>query len=478
MISRRAFYAGMAGAFVAAGTGVFLRFFHRRDAQPEAGGCFGVSPRKDPAAWKAIEHQRTEVTEFPLHPIEGQRYLFDAAGKPFLIVGDSAWSLLTQLTTEDAELYLNDRQDKGFNTILVNLLEHKFADFAPRNVYGDGPFIKDGDFATVNERYFDHAELVLRNATKKGFLVLLAPAYTGAEGGDEGWYREMSACGPDKLRDFGRYVGKRFGDFKNIIWVDVGDYNPPDKRLSQAVVEGIREILPDSLHTAHNAPGMHGLGYWSANEIPIAIDTLYTYAPVAAEALVLARNRKTPYFLVESMYENEREGTPLRTRIQAWQAVLSGAAGQVFGNNPIWYFNASALKTQPMRWTAALNSPGTLGISHLRDFLFSLPWYTMEPDASRQVVVEGALDGHFQAVSARSTDGKFAIVYLPSPRPLVIDLSEFSGNDVVARWFDPADGQFLKLDSAPQPASGKREFKVPDCSLEGDWVLLISATAL
>src|SRR5205814_995556 len=98
--------------------------------------------------------------------------------------------------------------------------------------------------------------------------------------------------------------------------------------------------------------------------------------------------------------------------IQAWQAVLSGAAGQVFGNNPIWCFNASAVKPQPMQWKAALDSPGALSMSHLRNFLFSLAWFTMEPDRDRQLLVDGALHGHFQAVAAYSPDGKFGIVYL------------------------------------------------------------------
>ncbi|HEX3358492.1 MAG TPA: DUF4038 domain-containing protein, partial [Tepidisphaeraceae bacterium] len=463
------------GAFVAAGGAIFLRLFPRTEAQPEAGKCFPIVPKSDTTKWKSIEYQSVAPTAFPLHPVKGQRYLVDAAGRPFLIVGDSAWSLLTQLTIEDAELYVRDRRAKGFNAVLVSLLEHKFTDDAPRNVYGDGPFKQAGEFSTPNERYFDHVERVLHIAAQKGFLVLLAPAYTGAGGSDEGWYGEMKACGPNKLRDFGRYVGKRFKDFKNIVWVNAGDYNPPDKKLSQAVAEGIREMLPDSIHTAHNGPGMHGLGYWSASEIPISIDTLYTYAPVAAEALRLAGNRQTPYFLIESRYENESEGTPLRIRIQAWQAVLSGAAGQVFGNNPIWYFNASAIKPQPMQWKAALNSPGALSISHLRNFLFSLPWSTLEPDRDRKLIVGGALSGHFQAVAACSTDGKFAIVYLPSPRPFAVDMNQFAGDYVAARWFDPADGQFLNSDNEHLRATGRQEFNVPGCSRDGDWVLLLSA---
>ncbi len=269
MINRRTLYVWLgAGVVASALGGVFFRHFRRTEARAAAGKCAGVAPKTDATKWKPIEHRSVAPTVFPLHPVEGQRYLVDAADRPFLIVGDSAWSLLTQLSTEDAELYLSDRQSKGFNTLLVNLLEHKFADNAPRNAYGDGPFRQDDDFSTADDSYFDHAEQVLRSAGQKGFLVLLAPAYTGAGGGDDGWYRAMEASGLDKLRDYGRYVGKRFKDFKNIIWVHVGDFNPPNKTLSQAVADGIREILPQSLHTAHNGPGMHGLGYWSASEIP------------------------------------------------------------------------------------------------------------------------------------------------------------------------------------------------------------------
>jgi hypothetical protein len=475
-LSRRTFYAWLAaGGVVAAGGGVVYRRFRTREVQPEAGSCSAIAPKADTTKWKPIERKNSTPTVFPLHPVEGRRFLLDEVGRPFLIVGDSAWSLLTQLSSEDAGRYLSDRQAKGFNTILVNLLEHKYADNAPRNVYGDGPFKIDGDFSAPNDRYFDYVERVLRDAAQKEFLVLLAPAYTGAGGGDEGWYRDMKASGLDKLRSYGRYVGNRFKNFKNIIWVHVGDFNPPNKKLSQAVAEGIREMLPNSLHTAHNGPGMHGLGYWSASEIPIGIDTLYTYAPVGAEAVLLAENRKMPFFLIESRYENERDGTPLRTRIQAWQAVLSGAAGQVFGNSPIWYFNAKAGDPQPMQWTTALDSPGALGISHLRNFLCSLPWFTLEPDSDRKLLVAGALDGHFQAVAARSTDGKFAIIYLPSPRPFAVDTKQIAGDYVIGRWFDPAAGEFFDMDLKPQSTSRRQEFNVPGCSRQGDWVLLLSA---
>jgi hypothetical protein len=192
--------------------------------------------------------------------------------------------------------------------------------------------------------------------------------------------------------------------------------------------------------------------------------------------LVLAENRKTPYFLIESLYENEGAGTPLRTRIQAWQAVLSGAAGQIFGNNPIWYFNASVVKPQPMQWIAALDSPGAISMSHLRNLLASLPWYALEPDSNGKLLVGGALRGHFQAVAALALDRSFGIVYLPSSRPVSIELTQFAGEYVEVRWFDPASGQFLASGRKRLPTSGRQEFRISDCSRDGDWLLLLTAT--
>ena len=73
---------------------------------------------------------------FPLAVRPGERYLDDAEGRPFLIHGDTAWSLIADLTREDVDLYLRDRRARGFNTLLVNLIESRFATNAPANAYG------------------------------------------------------------------------------------------------------------------------------------------------------------------------------------------------------------------------------------------------------------------------------------------------------------------------------------------------------
>src|SRR5262245_13418543 len=96
---------------------------------------------------------------FPLKAHASQRYLVDQRNDPFLIQGEAPWSLIVALTTNEVNLYLADRRAKGVNALVVNLIEHQYDGGdnpfgAPKNRYGQGPFLTAGDFATPNEAYF------------------------------------------------------------------------------------------------------------------------------------------------------------------------------------------------------------------------------------------------------------------------------------------------------------------------------------
>jgi len=190
---------------------------------------------------------------YPVRTAPNHRYVVDQTGHPFLIQGDAPWSLISGLTKEEAELYLEDRRRKGFNSIIVNLIEHKF--HGPVNRYGQAPFLVPGDFSTPNEAYFGHADWVIRKAGEKGIQVFLAPIYLGYIGTDEGWVEEALANGPAKCRAWGRYVGKRYAGFDNLVWLIGGDRNPAGARDHvNAVAAGIKETDNRHLLTAHCHP--------------------------------------------------------------------------------------------------------------------------------------------------------------------------------------------------------------------------------
>ncbi|WP_164923933.1 DUF4038 domain-containing protein [Sinorhizobium fredii] len=416
---------------------------------------------------------------FPLGVRPGKRHLEDASGRPFFMQGDTAWSLVVQLTREDAERYLRDRKARGFNTILVNLIEHRFATGAPANAYGERPFLRDGDYATPNEAYFEHADWVLEKACELGFLVLLTPSYVGNGGGPEGWYQEMEDSGAESMRDYGRFLGRRYGDYNNLVWVQGGDYNPPDKDLIRALVEGIKENDPDALHTAHGSPGSPALEHWSG-EPWLAINNVYTYGPVHSAALSeYGRKEAMPFFLMESAYENEHDASEHRLRMQAYQAVLSGAMGHIFGNNPIWHFDGPGLYPAPVSWQKSLDSRGARSMTLLLKVMSSLKWWLLEPDVANTLLVEGRGSEKARAVAARAGDGSFALVYLPTSRSITLDLSRLAGSGIEARWIDPSSGRSRPAEGSPFEPN-RQTLKPAPTNEAGftDWVLELRSQAM
>ncbi len=408
---------------------------------------------------------------FPLHVESGKRYLVDAKGNPFLLQGDAAWSLIAQLTNAEAEQYLEDRRQKGFNTVLVDLISHEFAANAPNNAYGDAPFLTPGDFSTPNEAYFAHAAYVINLAAQKGILVLLTPAFMGFGGGSQGWYSEMTANGPTKLRDYGTYLANRFRSYDNILWVEGGDYNPPDLDLLRAIPNAIRAVEPKWLHNFNGARGTSALAFLGDGEPWLDVNDIYTESgDVVPSAFQEYERSQMPFFLVEAQYEGEGGADEATVRQQAYQAVLSGAMGQIMGNNPVWLFGSG--------WQQALDSPGARTLSYLPALLAHRAWWTMEPDTNHTVLTTGVNAGGDQAATARATGGSFVLAYLPFTRPVTVDLAQLSGPNVVARWYDPTNGTFASVDGSPFPASGLRVFPSAGANSRGfhDWVLVLDSS--
>lgn len=423
---------------------------------------------------------------FPLTVQPGKRYLVDAGGKPFLVNGDTAWSLIAQLTRHEVERYLEDRRARGFNTILVSLIENHYSANPPANAYGQRPFHDQqffsllpfwrvADYTAPDESYFAYADWVLRRAAEKGLLVLLAPSYTGCC--SDGWYDVMVANGPDRLHQYGEYLGRRYSSYTNIVWVHAGDSNPPRKDLVRAIAEGIRKHDPRALHTAHGGQSA-AIDYWHG-EPWLQVNTVYTYGPVYTAVLEqYTRPEILPFFLIESAYENEHEATEQRLRTQAYHAVLSGAAGQVFGNNPIWHFDSPNHWPAPETWQEALGSRGAQSMTHLNDLLTGLRWWELQPDEKNTLLTEGVGSDGDRAVAALSSDRSFAVLYVPSSRDISVNLGQLAGPHIDAHWYDPAAGSIPTVSGSPFPASGSRRLRpatVTNSSGFEDWVLILKA---
>jgi hypothetical protein len=412
------------------------------------------------------------IGTYPLRKLTGARYLLDQAGNPFLIQGDSAWSLIANTTYEDALVYLDDRKARGFNTIVVNLVEHHFSSNPPKNVYGDAPFLVTGDISTPNEAYFARADAVIRAAGDRGIQVLLFPLYLGDNGGGEGWWAELSSSGAAKATAYGTFVGSRYASFPGIFWVMGGDYTPPDgasgKGLVEAMANAIKASDPNHLMTEHGSSWRTASLADYAGQPWLDVDAVYTRETAGAIGPdVLGQYTRAdwlPTFLIESGYENELT-TASDLRRQSYETLLNGGMGQVWGASPVWCFETGGTCIYSgggTNWHTSLGTASTQDQTRVWALFSVRPWWKLVPQTF--------LTAGGSGVSIeRASDGTWGAAYLPSSHSVTIGLGNFS-QPVSVSWFNPSTGAFTTVAGSPFVNSGSLATSPPS---SGDWVLVV-----
>ena len=411
--------------------------------------------------------------EYPLEISSNGRYFVDQAGIPVLVHGDTAWSLIGELTREEVTQYLDDCAARNFNSLIVTLVEGHYVSDPPNNAYGDPPFLTPGKFSMPNEAYFQHADWVIQQAAARGIQIFLAPVYLGCC--SDGWFEPvMDNNSEQDIRQFGAWVGNRYKNEPNLIFTwgnDVfPDQFPQVEQKVQAMAEGLRSAESAAhLMTYHAYPEASAYDVWSfTQESWLDFNATYTYLPVWQRCQTdYAFLPTTPLILFESKYENEHGTNGRQQRVQAYQALLSGAAGQFYGNSPIWHMGVKGGD-----WQAALSDPGRVSMKHVRALFESRKWYDLVPDLDRTVLTAGLSSGDDRATAAITNDGKTIIIYAPSGRTLGVSLDALSGSNATAWWFNPRDGS---VDTGtPLTSSGSRSFTSPTSD---DWVLVIDDAA-
>ena len=173
---------------------------------------------------------------------------------------------------------------------------------------------------------------------------------------------------------YGQYLGNRYKNFPNIIWMHGNDFqswrDATDDALVQAVARGIRSADPNHIHTAE-------LNFLTSGSLDdpswaplIELDAAYTYFPTYAQVLnEYNRPDAKPVFMVEANYEFEHNpltdgGSVQNLRRQEYWTMLSGATGQLYGSAHTWRLEKG--------WEANLDTPGVMQLEiHERPFCFA-----------------------------------------------------------------------------------------------------------
>jgi hypothetical protein len=440
----------------------------------------------------------------PVYPVKASfnnRYLVDQNNFPFMIVGDSPHSLIGRMSKSDADLYMTNRQRYGINTLWIELLCNDKTGCNADGTTFDGisPFTTSGDISTPNPMYFQRVDDLLAIAAAHGITILLDAVET------DGWLATFRANGAEKAVTFGRYLGNRYKDVPNIIWMYGNDFqtwsDPGDDAVVLAVATGIKSTDPNHIHTTE-------LNYLSSGSLDdprweqiVGLDGAYTYYPTYAQVLKeYNRSNFRPVFMVEANYEFEHNlntdgGSVPNLRHQEYWTMLSGATGQLYGSAFTWrlpsgWFSNWRLRLSTGRlfsWHSNLDTPGVKQLSYMKYLFASRKWYELVPDQRHIVVTDGygtlaalgtgSVTTDNYPTAGRTPDGRLIIIYMPTIRPITIDMSKLSG-PTMARWYDPTTSDYTNLSGTPFSNTGARQFTPPSKNHNGDedWVLVLEAS--
>ncbi|HEV7350610.1 glycoside hydrolase family 140 protein [Telluribacter sp.] len=439
-----------------------------------------------PASRAQTRTTTTQPSWQKLYVIKDKRFISQGADRVFFWLGDTAWELFHRLNREEADLYLKNRADKGFNVIHAVALA-EFDGLTQPNQYGQLPLVNN-DPAQPNEAYFKHVDYVVDKAAQYNLFIGLLPTW-----GDK--FNKKWGVGPEiftseNARIYGEYLGRRYRN-KNVIWILGGDRSPETEthyKIIRAMAEGIRAGDGGSrLQTYHPTGDSNSAGFFH-QDAWLNLNMYQSGHATRDKKNYVMMRQNYNLFPVKPTLDGEPryEDHPINwkpelgyfddfdARQAAWWAVLSGGAGHVYGCHDIWQFfdpdRNPPVSWARTHWKRALDLPGAYQMGYLRRLMESHPWWRLMPDQSL-IQNKNPEDGGYQ-VAGISEDSDFLLAYSPYGRPLQIDLARLAAAPrLLAYWFNPRDGRSIRIGEVEN--KGVVEFKPYVAGPGSDWVLVL-----
>lgn len=430
-----------------------------------------------------------------LQVADNGRYLMTSTGQPFFWLGDTGWLLFSKLTREQANQYLDDRAQKGFNVIQVMVLHS----VAAANVYGDSalvdknvarPRLTDGNNPadTLQYDYWDHVDYILSLAEAKGLYMALVPVW--------GSNVKSGAVNSSQALAYADWLAARYGDRPNVIWLNGGDIRGDD---GMAIWKTMGTILHDSTHqlVTFHPRGRTQSSTWFHQEPWLDFNMfqsghrIYAQDTAASELrygednwrYVVADYKLLP---VKPTLDGEPsyEGIPYglhdpaqprwkdyEIRRYAYWSVFAGACGFTYGNNSVMQMkkpeDEHSAYGATVPWTQALQDPGAAQMLYLKKLMLARPYFDRVPDQS---IIANQGERYDYLVATR-TDA-YAYVYTYNGRILQLNMAHIKGDSVNATWYSPRDGSTQPVGTVAN--QGLATFDPPGDSYDGnDWVLIL-----
>jgi hypothetical protein len=422
---------------------------------------------------------------------ENKRFLMHEDGSPFFWLGDTAWELFHKLNREDAELYLTNRAERKFTVIQAVALA-ELEGVTTDNAHGRRPLKAntsgqyDPSLPDVSEDaddydYWKHVDYIVDKAASLGLYIAFLP--TWGDKYNKHWGKGPEIFNPENAKAYGKWLGERYKDKANLIWVLGGD-RPLGMRkhfeIVHAMAEGLK-VGDEGRHliTFHPVGGQSssyhvheedwldfnmiqsGHGYYERNN----------YNHVAAD---YGRLPTKPVLDAEPCYEDHPRGFKATNgyfdetdvRVAAYYAVFAGAFGHTYGHHSIWSMTTEPADYFIMHWKDAIMRPGASQMQYLKSLIESRPFFDRVPDQSLLA------ENYEEANHMQATRGKdYAFIYTPNGLKMDVNLGKISGATVDASWFNPRTGETASIGQFEN--SGVRTFTPPISGRGNDWVLVL-----
>jgi len=454
-------------------------------------------------------------------------------GSGFFPLADTAWAIAWKLNRNEVEKYLRRRKDQKFNMIALIAFPSYVSSKIVANVYGDNPFEADrgkwnplrpiitpgGNPANSTEYdYWDHLEYIIDASESRGMYVILLPTWGSYVAGDWGGKNTSAIIfNSTNAYKYGRWIGQRFRNKKNVIWMMGGDrnavYGDKDYRdVFRAIAEGVADGEQDgkadygtTLMSYHPRKYMPNSSEWFHNDPWLDFNSIQDQPKdqIAAIKLDYGLSPTKPTWLFEGRYENLVRKNAIykdwQIRFQSYQTVFAGGFGITYGHTNIYGFDINEIVKSidpDKKWESSLDDPGTIDMQYLLKLMTSLSndqFLDRIPDQSLIDGDEGGVDGpegvrSNRLQATRGGKGDYAMIYSANGRNIRVKMNRLSASLMNAFWFNPRNGKWrIKnrdfTDCRPfvknipsGPTAPIREFDPPGKVADGnDWVLILMA---
>ena len=375
----------------------------------------------------------------PIRLSPNHRYFVDASGQPFFWLGDTAWPLFALYTKEEAEQYLDNRAQKGFTVIQCVItwgapdISVSWSGTGPGpNRVGEYPWL-DGSPTKPNPKYFEHVDYLVDYADRRGLVLALLPTWGHN-------VTDTRALNRDNAYEYGRWVGSRYRDARNIVWVNGGDREATGfEDVFRDLARGLREGDGGTHLITYHPCGWRSSSYYFHSEDWLDFNMIQTWTawpsihPAVLSDLLLVPPK--PVVLAEGAYENGPEYpmgpiTPAIIRRQAWWAFTAGGF-YTNGQYQMW-------RVEP-GWTETFNTPGTNQMTIFRQIASSVPWWDMVADQG--IYASGVQSERYLNTAMRTLDRTKALLYLSTQCRFVLWMDRFAAQSVRATWVNPQNGE-------------------------------------